>query len=102
MAKQTPGGYNGKILRVNLSENHVSAEEPDEKFYRRYFGGTAFSGYYLLKEIKPGTDPLGPENKLVFSAGVVTGIPCPGSGRCGVGSKSPLTDGFGDSQAGGF
>ena len=102
MANQTPGGYNGKILRVNLSDNSISTEEPDEKFYRRYFGGTAFAGYYLLKELEPGIDPLGPDNKLIFSAGVVTGIPCAGSGRSGVGSKSPLTGGFGDSQAGGF
>jgi len=102
MAEKTPGGYNGKILRVNLSNQNVSIEEPDEKFYRRYFGGTALIGYYLLKELKPGIDPLGPENKLIFSAGIIAGIPCAGSGRSGVGSKSPLTNGWGDAQAGGF
>ncbi len=102
MTKQTPGGYTGKILRVNLSDKSISIEEPDDKFYRRYFGGTALIGYYLLKELKPGIDPLGPDNKLIFSAGVITGIPCAGSGRNGVGSKSPLTGGWGDSQGGGF
>jgi len=102
VTEQTPGGYTGKILRVNLSDKSISIEEPDDKFYRRYFGGTALIGYYLLKELKPGIDPLGPDNKLIFSAGVITGIPCAGSGRNGVGSKSPLTGGWGDSQAGGF
>jgi len=102
MVEHTSGGYTGKILRVNLSDKRISIEEPDEKFYRRYFGGTALIGYYLLKELKPGIDPLGPDNKLIFSAGVITGIPCGGSGRNGVGSKSPLTGGWGDSQAGGF
>ena len=102
MAEQTPGGYTGKILRVNLSDKSISIEKPDEKFYRRYFGGTALIGYYLLKELKPGIDPLGPDNKLIFSAGVIAGIPCGGSGRSGVGSKSPLTGGWGDAQAGGF
>ncbi len=102
MAKQSPGGYTGKILRVNLSDKSISIEKPDDKFYRRHFGGTALTGYYLLKELKPGIDPLGPDNKLIFSAGVITGIPCAGSGRSGVGSKSPLTGGRGDSQAGGF
>ncbi len=102
MAEKTPGGYTGKILRVNLSDRSTSIEEPDDKFYRQYFGGTALTGYYLLKELKPGIDPLGPENKLIFSSGVITGIPCAGSGRNGVGSKSPLTNGWGDSQAGGF
>jgi aldehyde:ferredoxin oxidoreductase len=103
MAEQeTHGGYAGKILRVNLSNGNITIEKPDDKFYRRYLGGTALIGYYLLKELKPGIDPLGPENKLIFSAGVITGIPCGGCGRSAVGSKSPLTNGWGDAQGGGF
>lgn len=102
MTEQRHGGYTGKILRVNLSDNSISIDEHDDEFYRRYFGGTALIGYYLLKELKPGIDPLGPDNKLIFSAGVISGIPCSGSGRSGVGSKSPLTGGWGDSQGGGF
>jgi len=58
--------------------------------------------YYLLKEVAPGIDPLGPDNKLIFSSGVITGIPVGCSGRNGVGAKSPLTGGWGDGQAGGF
>jgi len=68
MTEQTPTGYTGKILRVNLSDKSISVDKPDEKFYRQYFGGTALIGYYLLKELKPGIDPLGPDNKLIFSA----------------------------------
>ncbi|MFC1898763.1 aldehyde ferredoxin oxidoreductase family protein [Chloroflexota bacterium] len=102
MAEQTTGGYTGKILRVNLTDKKISIDEPDDKFYRQYFGGTALIGYYLVKELKPGIDPLGPDNKLIFSAGVISGIPCSGSGRSGVGAKSPLTNGWGDSQGGGF
>ncbi len=102
MAEQTPTGYTGKILRVDLSDRNIITEEPDDKFYRRYFGGTALIGYYLLKELEPGIDPLGPDNKLIFSSGVITGIPTAGSGRNGVGAKSPLTGGWGDAQAGGF
>jgi len=102
VAENTPTGYTGKILRVNLSNNSTSIEEPGDLFYRRYFGGTALTAYYLLKELKPGIDPLGPDNKLIFSSGVITGIPAAGSGRNGVGAKSPLTGGWGDAQAGGF
>ena len=102
MAENAPTGYTGKILRVNLSNNSTSVEESDDKFYRQYFGGTALIGYYLLKELEPGIDPLGPDNKLVFSSGVITGIPTAGSGRSGVGAKSPLTNGWGDAQAGGY
>jgi aldehyde:ferredoxin oxidoreductase len=77
-------------------------EEPDDSFYRRYFGGTGLIGHYLVKELKPGVDPLGPDNKLIFSAGVISGVPSAGCGRSGVGAKSPLTEGWGDAQAGGF
>ncbi|MHB8993449.1 MAG: aldehyde ferredoxin oxidoreductase family protein, partial [Chloroflexota bacterium] len=95
-------GFNGKILRVNLTRRATSVEEPDEEFYRTYYGGTNLIAYYLLKEVRPGIDPLGPENKLIFATGPITGTPVAGSGRNGVGAKSPLTGGFGDSQAGGF
>ena len=102
MAEQPSMGYTGKILRVNLSNGKISIDKQDDKFYRRYFGGTALIGYYLLKELKKGIDPLGPDNKLIFTSGVITGAPYGGNSRSGVGSKSPLTNGWGDAQAGGF
>lgn len=95
-------GINGKILSIDLSRRAISIEKPDEVFYRTYWGGSGFTAYYQWKEVPPGADPLGPENVLVFAAGPLTGQPIPGFGRHSVGSKSPLTGGFGDSQAGGF
>ena len=53
-----PTGYNGKILRVNLTEGTITEETPAEIVYRMYMGGSALSLYYLLKEQKPGVDPL--------------------------------------------
>ncbi len=100
--KGMPYGYNGKILRVNLSSGEISTEEPEEDIYRSYFGGTSLVAYYLLRELKPGIDPLGPDNKLIFATGPVTGVPLAGSGRHTVGAKSPLTGAFGDAQSGGF
>ncbi len=95
-------GYNGKILRVNLSRGAISVEEPDELFYRRYIGGAGFVAYYLMKELEKGVDPLGPENKLIFALGPVTGIPLSGAGRHCVGAKSPLTGAYGKAESGGF
>jgi len=95
-------GYNGKILRVNLSDREMHTEEQDEIFYRRYMGGRGFISYYLLKELNPEIDPLSPENKLIFAAGVITGGRIGGSGRNSVGGKSPLTNGYGEAEAGGF
>lgn len=97
-----PLGYNGKILRVNLSSKTVQVEEPSVKFYRRYMGGRGFIGYFLLKEVPKDADALGPDNKLIFAASVVTGAPVPGFGRQSVGAKSPLTGFFGESESGGF
>lgn len=97
-----PYGYNGKILRVNLSSGRIWEEHPEEDFYRRYFGGRGFISYYLLKELKPGIDPLGPDNPLIFAAGLVTGVPVGGCGRNSVGARSPLTSAYGDAEAGGY
>jgi len=95
-------GYAGKILRVNLSTSSTSIEEPKEDFYRRYLGGTGFISYFLLKEVKEGIDPLGPDNKLIFANGPLTGVPISGTGRNSVGAKSPLTGGQGNAEVGGF
>jgi len=95
-------GCNGKILRVDLSQGEFRTEEPDEAFYRTYFGGWGFVAYYLLKEVPPGIDPLSPENRLVFAPGPLTGAPVAGSARNAVGGKSPLTGLFGEADVGGF
>ena len=95
-------GYNGRILRVNLSEEKITTEEPGEHYYKLYLGGRGFIAATLLQEMPGGVDPLGPENKLIFALGPITGMPLPGAGRNSVGAKSPLTGGFGESEAGGF
>lgn len=97
-----PTGYNGKILRVNLSTGTIAEDNPPEIVYRMYMGGSALSLYYLLKEQKPGVDPLGPENKLIFMSSVISGAPLPGLTRYTVAARSPLTGAFGEAEAGGF
>ena len=97
-----PNGYSGNIFRVNLSNETISVEQPDDVFYRRYLGGWGFVAYYLLKELEPGTDALSPQNKLFFAPGVVTGAPFGGSDRITVGGKSPLTGAFGAAECGGY
>ena len=97
-----PAGYQGKILRVDLSTGKIWCDEPDANFYRKYAGGWGLVGYYLLKELEPGIDPLGPRNMVIFAGGVYTGTQLSGSGRSAVGGKSPLTGGFGEGDVGGF
>jgi len=95
-------GYNRQILRVNLSQGTTSVDAVDELFCRKYLGGAGFVTYFMLQELRQGIDPLGPENKLIFALGPVTGVPLPGSGRHCVGAKSPLTGGYAKSESGGF
>lgn len=95
-------GYTGKILRVDLTTQSIEVEEPEERFYRRYLGGSGLIAYYLLKEVPAEVDALDPENLLIMAGGTTTGIPIAGSGRSAVGGKSPLNGGYGEADVGGF
>jgi aldehyde:ferredoxin oxidoreductase len=95
-------GITGNILRVDLTQAKYSIETPDEAWYRTYQGGRGLISYYLYKEVPAGIDPLGPENKIIYATGPLTGEPFGGSGRNSVGAKSPLTGAYGDGEAGGF
>ena len=94
-------GYWGRILRVNLNTREISIDEHDEKFYRTYLGGKGIVAHYLLKEVPAGCDSLGPDNVLIFAAGVLTGTAIPGAARNSAGAKSPLTGGYGEGEGGG-
>ena len=95
-------GFAGKILHVDLSSRQFHVEEPGEKFYRTYIGGSALGTYYLLKEMAPKTDPLSPESVLVFSIGPMGGAAISGVSRHSVTGKSPQTGGIMASEAGGY
>ncbi|MGL1894471.1 MAG: aldehyde ferredoxin oxidoreductase family protein [Spirochaetaceae bacterium] len=95
-------GATGKILRVNLTQKKITTEIQEDEFYRKYLGGRNIAAYYMLKEIPKGADPLGADNKLIVATSVLTGTPVPGTARHTLAAKSPLTDGYGDSEAGGF
>jgi len=97
-----PGGYNGKILRVDLSTGRSLIESITDKFCRKYLGGAGFIAYYLWKELKPGIDALSPDNKLIFALGPISGLLLPGAGRNCIGAKSPLTGVIAKSECGGF
>jgi aldehyde:ferredoxin oxidoreductase len=64
-------------------------------------GGWNIIADVLLREVPAGSDPLGPQNKLVFAPGVTTGLPLSGASRNAVGAKSPLTAAFGATEVGG-
>ena len=95
-------GYKQRIARIDLTSGQVSLEQPEGSFYRTYLGGRGLIAQYMLNELRAGIEPLGPENKLIFANGVITGIPIGGCGRNSVGAKSPLTGAYGDAEVGGY
>lgn len=92
----------GKILRVNLTDGTIGEEFPDEETLKLYLGGAGLATKYLLEEVPKGIDPLGPENKLIFMTGPLTGTPSPSTGRYCVIAKSPLTGIWGEANSAGF
>ena len=92
----------GKILRVDLANGKISEEFPDEETLKLYLGGAGLATKYLIDEVPKGIDPLGPENKLIFMTGPLTGTPSPSTGRYSVVAKSPLTNVWGQANSAGF
>jgi aldehyde:ferredoxin oxidoreductase len=90
-----------QLLRIDLNKGTLKEEEIDEKTVKKFVGGRGIGVKILYEELKTGTDPLGPENKLIFMTGPATGTAFPLSGRFHVITKSPLTGGIGDSNCGG-
>jgi len=95
-------GFIGKILKVDLSKMKVKIEKLKESFYRKWFGTYGLGSRIIYKDTKPGIDPLGPDNVLGLTTGLMTGTPALFSGSLTVVTKSPLTGYWGDSRAGGF
>jgi len=95
-------GYHSIILHVDLGNRTSCIEEPDEIFYRLFAGGGLLGAYYLLKETRPGIDPLSPDNLLICSNSVIAGYPAAGLVRYIVTAKSPLTNGVGETRCEGI
>jgi len=89
----------GKIMRINLSELRANVEDMPKEY--RGLGGRGLSSHIISSEVIPLADPLGPDNKLVFSPGILAGTTVPSSGRLSVGAKSPLTNGIKEANSGG-
>ncbi|MBL7211847.1 MAG: aldehyde ferredoxin oxidoreductase family protein [Desulfobacteraceae bacterium] len=96
------GGYSGKVLRVNLTEQNSTVEDLPEETAKDFIGGAGFGIKYLFDEVKGGTDALGPDNKLIFASGPFSGTTIPCASRMAVTAKSPLTGAVGMALSGGY
>ncbi|NIM06807.1 MAG: aldehyde ferredoxin oxidoreductase, partial [Armatimonadetes bacterium] len=88
-----PGGYMGKLLRVNLTSRSIREEHlPEEPVLKKFVGGQALASYILLKELPLDAKPFGPENRVVVMTGPLTGTGLtPGGTKATAVYLSPLT-----------
>lgn len=94
-------GYFGKQLRVSLDSKEILKENIDVSILRKYLGGVGYAARVLYDEIPQGTNPLLPENKLMFITSPLTANRIPGGGSIMLCYKSPLTNTWGESRCGG-
>ena len=91
--------YTGKIARVNLTTGKVTIEETPNWLINLFIGGKGFVYGILSREVKPGTNPLSSENKIVVAAGALAGL-APASAKTIVGAVSPLSGLIHDTSVG--
>ena len=95
-------GFMGKLLIVDLTSGHLSTESLNESYARQFVGGAGLACRYLYDRIDRNTDPLGPENPLLFMTGPLVGTLAPLCGRYEVCARSPQTGLWGESNSGGI
>jgi len=94
-------GTYGKLLLINLTESMGEEQHIDAGVFKQYLGGKGLGSYLLLKMVPPGTDPLAPQNTLIFTTGPAADTVLAPASRYGVFSKSPLTGIYAESYSGG-
>ena len=90
-----------KILRIKMNSDNGPSLIEDKLGEYAGLGGRGMTSSIISKEVPPTCHPLGPDNKLVISPGLLSGTAAVMSGRISVGCKSPLTGGIKESNAGG-
>lgn len=88
-----------KFIRIDMTDQRITVTELPEKYFG--LGGRGLTSIMINDEVPPLCDPLGPENKLIFAPGILSGTPLVNTSRISVGAKSPLTGGIKESNAGG-
>ena len=91
----------GAVIHVGLTLKTVDIQYIDEDDIRNWLFGRAINVALLYQHLHGRTDPLSPENPLIFSAGLLVGSSAPSSSRLHINAVSPLTNQLGSSNIGG-
>ncbi len=87
------------LLHIDLTRR--AATKGPLAAHHEMLGGHALTSAIVAADVDPTADPLGPDNVLVFAAGLYAGTMVPNGGRLSVGGKSPLTGGIKEANSGG-
>lgn len=99
--KRKLGGYAGQHLHVDMTKGLCKPVPLEKEFALKYIGGQGFVSRILFDRVGPQTDPLSPDNVLIWATGPFTGTLWPQASRYVVGAKSPLTGIFGEAHSAG-
>ncbi len=94
--------YAGKLLIVDLSSGKIYDEPLNAQYAAQYIGGAGLAARYLYDAVGAHTDPLAPENPLIFMTGPLDATTAPSAGRFVVVARSPQTNLYGEANAGNF
>jgi len=87
------------FLRINMSKQKISNKACPKKY--KFIGGRLLTSTLIAEEVPPEVPPFSEKNKLIIAPGSLGGTSAPSAGRLSIGSKSPLTKGIKESNAGG-
>jgi aldehyde:ferredoxin oxidoreductase len=94
-------GFCGKLLEIDLTSGKTKNTTISDEIVEKYLGGRGLGARLLTDMVPAKTDPLSPENVLIFLTGPLTATMVPGSSKFVVITKSPLTHGWCDSYSSG-
>ncbi len=89
-----------RILRIDTNKRCCELMPLPAEYER--LGGRGLTSTLVYREVEPACHPLGARNKLVIAPGILAATVSPCSQRISVGSKSPLTGGIKEANAGGI
>jgi aldehyde:ferredoxin oxidoreductase len=93
---------NRKIAYIDLSTGKIEIKPIPHDIRRKFLGGRGLDAYLLYNHTPKGCDPLGPENVLLVSGGILTATLASATARTHVMAKSPLSGMVGSANMGGF
>ncbi|MEJ2098705.1 MAG: aldehyde ferredoxin oxidoreductase N-terminal domain-containing protein, partial [Desulfobacterales bacterium] len=93
---------NRKIAYIDLTTGDIQTKPIPLDIRKKFLGGRGLDAYLLYNHTKKGCDPLGPENTLMISGGILAATCASATARTHAMAKSPLTGLLGSANMGGF